>query len=85
MVIATSLYEKIGPQKAYLRLIDALSKEEPVSLVDVPVRLESNNRPFIKALRKLFGRTKSVAGMRLGGHWIGGTWIDDAYVYRIKP
>ena len=40
--------------------------------------------PFIKALRKLFGRSKSVEGMRLGGQMIGDRFVDDAYVYRIS-
>jgi hypothetical protein len=42
-------------------------------------------RPLIKDLRETFGKSSSVAGMRLGYQVIGGTWIDDGYVYRIKP
>jgi hypothetical protein len=40
--------------------------------------------PFIKELRRLFGQTKSVTGMRLGGQTIGNRFIDNAYVYRIQ-
>jgi hypothetical protein len=39
---------------------------------------------FIKALRKLFGKSKTVEGMRLGGQMIGDRFIEDAYVYRIS-
>jgi len=39
---------------------------------------------MIKALRKMFGKARSVEGMRLGGQSIGGVWVDDAYVYRIR-
>jgi hypothetical protein len=39
---------------------------------------------LIRALRKLFGKTANVDGMRLAGQTIGGVWIDDAYVYRIR-
>ncbi len=84
LVIATPLYDKLGEHEAYLRLRAALSVDTPVSLGDFPIRLESNKSPLIKGLRKLFGRTASVKGMRLGLHSIGGVWIDDAYVYRIK-
>jgi hypothetical protein len=84
LVLATPLRDKLGAHEAYLRLIKALSAEGPTALGDVPIRLESNRRPFIRALRKTFGKTASVEGMRLGGHTIGGIWIDDAYVYRIK-
>ena len=84
LVIATPLYDKLGAQKAYLRLIEVLAREGPVALSDVPIRLESNARPFIKALRKTFGKTAAVEGMRLGLQSVGGAWVDDAYVYRIK-
>jgi hypothetical protein len=40
--------------------------------------------PFIKELRRLFGQTKNVMGMRLGGQMIGNRFIDNAYVYRIQ-
>jgi hypothetical protein len=40
--------------------------------------------PFIRELRKTFGKTKDVAGMRLGGQMIGNRFIDNAYVYRIQ-
>jgi hypothetical protein len=84
LVLGTPLRDKLGAHEAYLRLIKALSAERPTALSDVPIRFESNRRPFIRELRKTFGKTASVEGMRLGGHTIGGTWIDDAYVYRIK-
>jgi len=84
LVLGTSLYDRKGPREAYLRLIEALSSEGQVVLVKLPLRLEGNQNPLIKGLRKTFGKTASVEGMRLGGHRIGGEWIDDAYVYRIK-
>jgi hypothetical protein len=84
LAIATPLYDKLGEKDAYLRLRAALSVETPVTLGDFPIRLESNRSPLIKGLRKLFGHTASVKGMRLGLHSIGGVWIDDAYVYRVK-
>jgi hypothetical protein len=40
--------------------------------------------PFIRELRKIFGKAKSVAGMRLGGQTLGNRFIDNAYVYRIQ-
>lgn len=40
--------------------------------------------PFIRELRKIFGKAKSVTGMRLGGQTIGNRFIDNAYVYRIQ-
>jgi len=84
LVLATPLYEEIGVKEAYRRLLAALSIEGPVYLAGLPLRLEGQRSPFVKALRKTFGKTASVEGMRLGGHTIGGTWVGDGYIYRIK-
>ena len=84
LVLGTPFYEKFGAKEAYLRLIGALSKDKPIALSELPLRLEGNRNPLIKGLRKLFGKTASTEGMRLGGHSIGGVWLDDAYIYRIR-
>lgn len=84
LVIGTSLYDRIGPLEAYGKLINALRKDNPESRDFDDVRLMSNREPFIRELRRLFGKTASVNGMRLGGHHIGGVWLDDAVAYRIK-
>jgi len=39
--------------------------------------------PFIKELRRIFAKARTVEGMRLGGQSIGGRWVEDAFVYRI--
>ena len=84
LIIATPHYEKLGLQNAYLRLREALSTEGPVVISSLPIRLFGNRSALIKGLRKTFGSTASVQGMRVGGHAIGGVWVDDAYVYRLK-
>jgi hypothetical protein len=40
--------------------------------------------PSIRELRRIFGKTKSVEGMRLGGQVFGDRFVEDAYVYRIS-
>jgi hypothetical protein len=40
--------------------------------------------PFIKGLRRIFAKAKSVEGMRLGGQMIGDRFIEDGYAYRIS-
>jgi hypothetical protein len=79
LVISTPRY----PDKD-VRLQFVLAIRDRVPLVDVPIRLLSNRNPMIQELRKIFGKTASVRGMRLGLHTIGGTFINDGYVYRIK-
>jgi hypothetical protein len=85
LVIGTPVYDQLGAREAYGRLIELLSSTHPFAVHDLPIRLESNRRPLIKGLRKTFGKRESVKGMRIGLQSIGDTWIDDGYVYRIKP
>ena len=40
--------------------------------------------PFIRSLRKIFGKAKNTEGMRLGLQTIGNRFIPDAIVYRIQ-
>ena len=84
LVIGSPTYETSGPNDAHRKLITALRKDDPESMDFRDVRLMGNDNPFIRELRRLFGKTASVMGMRLGGHRIGGLWLDDAVVYRIK-
>jgi hypothetical protein len=86
LLFGTSLYDRHGQKGAYRRLLAALSAEgrEPIALSDYPVILKGNRDPLIRGLRKLFAKAASAEGMRLGGHTIGGIWIPDAYVYRIR-
>lgn len=48
------------------------------------VLIFSMNDPFIRELRKIFGKTQSVEGMRLGGQLIGGRFVEDGYLYRVR-
>jgi len=79
LVISTPRY---GDKDVYLQFTLAIRGRVPEVLV--PVRIESNRHPMIQELRKIFGKTKSVKGMRLGLRTLGGTFINDGYVYRIK-
>jgi hypothetical protein len=49
-----------------------------------PILILPIKDPFIRELRRLFGKANDVEGMRLGGQTIGNRFISDAYVYRIK-
>ena len=40
--------------------------------------------PFIRALRRIVAKTKSVEGMRLGGQFLGDRFVQEALVYRIR-
>jgi hypothetical protein len=49
-----------------------------------PTLILSMSSPFVRTLLKIFGKAKSVEGMRLGGQMIGDRFVDDAYVYRVS-
>jgi hypothetical protein len=49
-----------------------------------PVVILHASDPFIRSLRKIFGKTSSVDGMRLSGQTFGDRFIEDAYAYRIS-
>jgi hypothetical protein len=82
LLLGSSLYDKLGHEKAYLKLAHAVTPEE--NWVSIHIRLRGTRDPLIRALRKIFCKTANVNGMRLGGQTIGGLWIDDAYIYRIR-
>jgi len=48
-----------------------------------PTLLMRSSNPFIKDLRRIFGKARHIEGMRLGPQMIGDRWVEDAYVYRI--
>ena len=48
------------------------------------ITVVSPKNPVIRDLRRLFGKTAPVEGMRLGGQTIGDRFVEDAYVYRVK-
>jgi hypothetical protein len=84
LIIGTPLYDKDGLKESYRALSAALSKMDRNIVRELRTRILGNKNPLIRGLRRLFGKTASVEGMRLGGHTIGGVWLDDSYVYRIK-
>jgi hypothetical protein len=84
LVIGTPLYESGGASDAYKHLIAALRREDPESMDFDDVRLMGNRNPFIRELRRLFGKNAHRKTRRLGGYNIGGVTLDDGVVYRIK-
>lgn len=83
-VMGTPLYDKAGPRECYHRILAALSSWDPRVVHDIDMRVLGHKDLLIRGLRRTFGKTASVEGMRLGGQAIGGVYLDDAYVYRIK-
>jgi len=84
LVVSARRLDSLGPLEAYGLLNDALDAAGFTPEKTPPILILPMADPSIKALRRLFGKTKSVEGMRLGGQMIGDRFIEDAYVYRIS-
>jgi hypothetical protein len=84
LVISSPQLSDPSPKEAYRLLNDTLGAagfgvEELPPILILPM-----SDPFVRELRKVFGKSKSVEGMRLGGQTIGDRFVEEAYVYRIS-
>jgi len=84
LVVSARRFDGLAPRDAYRLLHDSLAAAGfPIGKTP-PVMILSMSDPFIKELRRMFGKAASVEGMRLGGQMIGDRFVQDAYVYRIS-
>jgi hypothetical protein len=83
MVLASPQFDRAGLLGQYGLIFEALDKAGfAVERVPSCVVVRMTD-PFVRQLRRRFGKAKSVEGMRLGGQLFGDRYIEDAYVYRI--
>jgi hypothetical protein len=82
LVLASPAFDQTHPLKAYEQVAEALHGR--FAHMRPPILILPMKDPFIRELRRIFGKTKDVDGMRLGGQTIGNRFISDAYVYRIQ-
>jgi hypothetical protein len=84
LVISSREFNEGELRVAYRRLHDSLRAEGMTSGKTPELMILPMTDPFIKGLRRIFAKTKSVEGMRLGGQMIGDRFVEDAFVYRIS-
>jgi hypothetical protein len=83
LILSSRQFDSVGLRNAYGLLHDALDaagiipERAPLAMI-IPM-----SDPFIRDLRRRFGKAKNVEGMRLSGQMFGDRFIEDAYVYRI--
>jgi hypothetical protein len=82
LVISSPSLDQTHLLRAYEQVTEALQGRFVYTLP--PIMVLPMKDPFIRELRKVFGKTKSLTGMRLGGQQIGNRFVSDAYVYRIQ-
>ena len=84
LVVAGRQFDSLDLRDAYRLLHDSLAAAGFTPKNTPPIMILPMADPFVKELRRLFGKTKTVEGMRLGGQMIGDRFIQDAYIYRIS-
>lgn len=84
LVLASRTLDQKQPLDAYGVALDVLREEKLSGHRRPTLLILKMTDPFIRDLRRIFGRAADVEGMRLGGQSFGGRYISDAYVYRIK-
>jgi hypothetical protein len=78
LVLSSRRFDSIRLPKAYGLLHDALDAAGFQLEKTPPVMIQALSDPFIRSLRRIFGKAKSVDGMRFGGQTIGDRFVDDA-------
>jgi hypothetical protein len=76
--------DSVEPSAAYGRVHDALDENGLLLETTPPLLIFKTTDPFVRALRRIFGKSKNVEGMRLGGQTLGDRFVEDAVVYRIR-
>jgi len=83
LVLASKDLDPLSLGEAYLQVNGAL-RDSGLTVWEIPtIFIMKTSDPFVRALRKVFGKAKSVIGMRLGGQTWGDRFIEDAYAYKI--
>ena len=82
LVLSSPSLDQTHPLKAYEKVAETL--HDHFVYMRPPILILPTKDSFVRELRRIFGKTKDVAGMRLGGQTIGNRFISDAYVYRVN-
>jgi hypothetical protein len=84
LIFAARQFDSLDLRAAYGVLHDSM-KDAGITPARAPaVMILPMNDPFIRDLRRHFGKARSVEGMRLGGQLFGDRFIEDGYAYRIS-
>jgi hypothetical protein len=84
LIISARKLDAQGIREGYRLLYDSLASGGFTAANAPTIMILPMSDPFIKGLRTIFGKTKSVEGMRLGDQLIGDRFIEDGYAYRIS-
>jgi hypothetical protein len=83
LVLASKSLDSLNLSDAYLRVNRTLDQAGLTVWNTPSIFIMKTTDPFVRALRKVFGKAASVEGMRLGGQTWGDRFVDDAYALKI--
>ncbi len=84
LVIASERLDQSSSFSGYMDINAAMDKAGIPSHRQPTIYLRPMGNPLIDALRRAFGSTADIYGMRLGGQKFGDKYLEDAFVYRIR-
>ena len=84
LILSARKLDSLGIREGYRLLYEPLSNGGFAVSNTPSIMILPMSDPFIKSLRSIFGKAKSVEGMRLGGQLIGDRFVEDGYAYRIS-
>lgn len=82
-VLASKELDGLDLGDAYSKINKALADADISVWQKPPIVIMKTTDSFVRALRKVFRKTKDVVGMRLGGQIWGDRFVEDAYAYKI--
>jgi hypothetical protein len=84
LVISSRQFDPLNLREAFDLLHDALDPAGFTPEKTPPIVILPMADPSVRELRRRYGKTKTVEGMRIGGQTFGDRFIEDAYAYRIS-
>jgi hypothetical protein len=84
LVLAARAFDEHRITKAYGLVFESLTAagiavQKTPSILILPMK-----DPFIRDIRRMYGKSKDVEGVILHSESFGGRFIEDGYVYRIR-
>ena len=80
LVVSAPKLDSPDPRDGYRVFHDALAAAGFSPEKTPPILILPTTDPFIRELRRLFAKARSVEGTRLGGQMIGDRFVEDAYL-----
>ncbi|MGB3850317.1 MAG: hypothetical protein WA958_10145 [Tunicatimonas sp.] len=84
LAIVTSFFEKHGPRKTYEKVQSVLRSNPQITISLNEVSAMGPNDKLNTLLKSAISTGSGISGIWFTGNVINGTYIEDAYLYRIN-